>query len=120
MSGRSWLALIVFSIVLLIVALCIHPVRAHDHNRPELNEWMAKLHSKGGAWCCNGDDNDPIDDVDNKAKGGGFRVKYQGKWYDVPPEAIVEGPNKSGGPILWMYKGWGDVKPRCFMAGPLT
>lgn len=118
MSGRSWLALIGISIVLLIAALCVHPVRAHDHNRPELNEWMAKLHSKGGAWCCNGSDNDPIDDWETTKSG--YRVKYGGNWYDVPPEAIVEGPNKSGGPLLWMYKGWGDVKPRCFMPGSMT
>lgn len=105
-------------LVIVSVVFLLHPAFGHDHNRPHLNDWLKLLHSKGGAWCCNGDDTDEIDDWDTKDNG--YRVKFRGQWYDVPPEAIVEGPNNSGTPLLWMYKGWGEQKPRCFMPGSMT
>lgn len=103
---------------LAVLLLLITPALAHDHNRPELEDWMKSLHAKGGAWCCDGKDTDPIDDWDTQ--GGHYRVKYQGQWFDVPKEAIVEGPNKAGNALLWMSKGYGEVSVRCFMPGALT
>lgn len=103
--------------IVALLLLSVSSALAHDHNRPELNDWLAKLHSKGGAWCCIGDDTDAIDDWE--AKGDKYRVKYRGQWFDVPEEALVEGPNKSGAPLLWMNRGW-EIKPRCFMPGTLS
>lgn len=120
MNGKGWLALIVLSLALLISALLIHPIRAHDHNRPELNEWLPTLHSKGGAWCCKGDDTDTIEDWDTKAPGGKYRVKFRGQWFNVPDDSVVEESNKSGGALLWMNKGASGYSVRCFMPGPLT
>lgn len=120
MRFNGWLALIIVSLILLIMALLVHtkPARAHDHHRPELNGWMKSLHSKGKAWCCNGDDHDPIDDWETKE--GSYRVKFQGIWYDVPDEAVVEDPNKAGDALLWMSKGYGGFAVRCFLPGAMT
>lgn len=111
-------SMIGFALVIIGLVFLIKPAWGHDHNRPELNGWMKGLHSKNNTWCCDGNDTDPIDDWDTK--GGHYRVKFQGQWYDVPDDAIVEGPNKSGTPLLWMQKGWGEVRPRCFMPGTLS
>ena len=92
--------------------------RAHDHSRPELNGWLKSLHSKAKTWCCDGNDTDTIEDWDTK--GGRYRVKWQGLWYDVPDDALVEGPNKSGAPLLWMSKGYMAPTVRCFMPGTLS
>lgn len=118
MRLNGWLALIVVSLVLLVMALLIHGARAHDHSRPELNDWMKDLHARGGAWCCIGDDTDLIDDWE--IKGNRYRVKFRGQWFDVPEGAIVEGPNKSGAPLLWMNKGLSGLSPRCFMPGTMS
>lgn len=114
---ERWLT---FIAVCFIALLCLvaYPVFAHDHNRPELNGWLKSLHSKGKVWCCDGNDTDTIEDWDTK--GGKFRVKWQGQWYTVPDDALVEGPNKGGGPLLWMSKGYMGVSVRCFMPGTLS
>ena len=109
----SWLAAaLLWGIVAATSAL------AHDRNRPHLNEWLKSLHSNGKVWCCDGSDTDEIDDWDTK--DGRYRVKFRGLWYDVPPDAVVDGPNKSGTPLLWMYKGYMSPTVRCFMPGAMT
>ena len=115
MTGRDWLTLIVASLLLLLFALWQHPVRAHDHGRPGLLEWMKGLQSKSRALCCDGNDTDQIEDWETK--GDHYRVKFRGQWYDVPDEALVEGPNKGGGALLWMNKGYLGASVRCFMPG---
>lgn len=115
MNRRGWVVLLIWGACLFAFAMSVH---AHDHANPVNNEWLKSLHSKGGAWCCDGNDTDQIEDWDTK--GGKYRVKWHGQWYEVPADALVEGPNKSGAPLLWMYKGWGEVKPRCFMPGVLS
>ena len=102
----------------MIYLATINFVQAHDHKNAANNEWLKSLYSRGGAWCCDGNDTDDIEDWDTK--GGKYRVKWRGQWFDVPDEALVDGPNKGGGALLWMNKGWGDVKPRCFMPGTLS
>lgn len=105
-------------VVLLLALLLAWHAAAHDHNRPELTPWMKSLHSKGKTWCCDGNDTDAIDDWDTK--GGRYRVKFRGQWFDVPDSALVEGPNKGGGALLWMDKGWSGLAVRCFMPGSMT
>jgi hypothetical protein len=115
---NKWLTLIIVSVILLLMALSIHQVRAHDHARPELNDWLKSLRSKNNTWCCDGRDHDPIDDWE--AKDNRYRVKFRGQWYDVPETAIVDGPNKAGDAMLWMNKGYLGVSVRCFVPGALT
>ena len=93
-------------------------VFAHDHARPQLNDWLKSLQNAGKAQCCDGDDTDAIEDWDTKDNG--FRVKFRGQWFDVPQSAIVEGPNKGGTALLWMNKGIMGLSVRCFMPGSMT
>lgn len=102
----------------LIYLASINFVHAHDHNNPANNEWLKSLHSKNKTWCCDGNDTDAIEDWDTK--GGHYRVKFRGQWFDVPDDALVEGPNKGGGALLWMNKGYSGQAVRCFMPGTLS
>ena len=114
----GWMVLIIVSLVLLVMALSIHPIRAHDHSRPGLIEWLKTLQSRNNAPCCDGDDTDPIEDWETKDSR--YRVKFRGQWYDVPESAIVGGPNKGGDALLWMNKGFSGYSVRCFMPGTMT
>lgn len=99
------------------LAVLLGNADAHDHSRPEMDSWLKTLHAKNSTWCCNGDDTDTIEDWE--AAGDRYRVKFRGAWFDVPDSALVEGPNKSNGALLWMNKGFMGVSVRCFMPGPL-
>jgi hypothetical protein len=113
-----WLALLIVSLIILMMALSIHPIRAHDHARPVLNDWLKSLQSKNNLLCCDGTDTDAIEDWETKDSR--YRVKFRGEWFDVPDGAIVEGPNKGGDALLWMNKGFSGMSVRCFMPGTLS
>jgi hypothetical protein len=104
----------------LLAALCwgVAVAQAHDHDNPGMNDWLKSLHSSGGAWCCNGDDTDPIDDWERR--GDRYRVKFRGEWYDVPDSAVIAAPNRGGGALLWMNKGYSGMAVRCFLPGTLS
>ena len=106
------------SVIALLIAIgCMFETAlAHDSEHPEHNDWLRSLHAQGGAWCCTGDD--VKTDVDWESKDGHYRVHVDGEWWDVPDEAIVQGPNKMGRTLVWMNGGYaGHVGPRCFMPG---
>lgn len=113
-----WLALLIVSLIVLTMAIFIHPLRAHDHTRPFLNDWLKGLQSKNNMLCCDGNDTDAIEDWETKDNR--YRVKFRGAWYDVPDSAIVDGPNKGGDALLWMNKGFMGMSVRCFMPGSMT
>lgn len=115
---NPWLALAIFSLIALVMLLSIGPISAHDHARPAMNDWLKSLHSKGKAWCCDGNDTDAIEDWETKDSR--YRVKFRGQWFDVPESAIVDGPNKGGDALLWMNKGFTGFSVRCFMPGTMT
>lgn len=113
-----WGVIALATAIVLLVIFYHSTVHAHDHNRPDLNDWMKGLHSANKTWCCVGDDTDAIDAWEAKDKG--YRVKFRGEWYDVPKSALVDGPNLGGDALLWMNKGWSGMSVRCFMPGSLT
>lgn len=102
------------------LALCLisAPALAHDHARPGLIDWLKTLQNQNKELCCDGTDTDAIDAWE--ADGKRFRVKFRGEWYEVPDSALVDGPNKSGGALLWMNKGYSGFSVRCFMPGTMT
>lgn len=94
---------------------------AHDHNRPELNDWFMDLHSKGKAPCCDGSDAMSLEDVDWDSKDGHYRVRLEGEWVDVPDDAVVEGPNRAGPTMVWPWRQNCKLDHvRCFMPGSMT
>jgi hypothetical protein len=107
----------------ILAGLTLGNVKAHDHSRPDLTPWFESLRSKGGAPCCDGKDGTSLDDPDWSMDGGHYRVRLEGKWYDVPDEAIVEGHNRAGHAVVWTYPRWMGGEEgyaiRCFMAGTM-
>jgi hypothetical protein len=104
-------------------------VGAHDDGHwaaqdPALHAWFDGLAS-GKGLCCSFADGVSIEDVDwdtggPKDKDGNatFRVRLQGQWVNVPPEAVVKEPNKFGAAVVWPYQdGDGVTQIRCFLPG---
>lgn len=118
-GGTGWIIFILATIIafVFLVSALLGAARAHDHNHPDLNGWFRSLHSKGGAWCCTGDD---AEEAEWDTAGGKYRVRIDGQWIDVPDEAIVEGPNKVGAAKVWRTYMDGHPGVRCFLPGSLT
>ena len=105
-------ALIIFA--LLITATT---VRAHRHERPDLSAWFSHLTS-GRGLCCDSTEATSIDDPDWESNDGLYRVRIEGQWIDVPPNAVVDEPNKFGPALVWPYIDMnGRMQIRCFLPG---
>lgn len=105
---------------LLALVVLTYPALAHDHNRPDLDDWYMNLRSGKGP-CCGGPQVDAttLDGEDWETKAGHYRVRIDGEWIDVPDDAVLNEPNKDGRALVW--PSWADGKRtiRCFMPGPL-
>lgn len=86
---------------LLFFIMLIGASRAHSPERPDLNGWFAGLKSINKDPCCEGSDAAVLKDSDWEAKDGHYRVFIEGRWWDVPEEAVVTGPNKFGRTMVW-------------------
>jgi hypothetical protein len=89
-----------------------------------LKEWFDSLRSSKGP-CCSDADGTALSDVDWEAKDGHYRVRIEGKWWDVPDEAVIREPNRAGRTMVWpVYYGSRNetirVDIRCFMPGTMT
>ena len=111
----------------LVIAMTITAVQARDvdgrYAQSPLKEWFKALHSERGACCADADGN-TILDSDWESKDGHYRVRLDGEWYDVPPDAVLTVPNLTGRTIVWPIINWSDGKKfysiRCFMPGAGT
>ena len=89
-----------------------------------LKSWFDSLHSKRGP-CCADADGMTLKEVDWDTKDGHYRVFIEGKWWDVPDDAVIREPNRDGRTIVWpIYirspDGIRDIKICCFMPGTMT
>jgi hypothetical protein len=101
-------------------SIVIAPALAHDPSRPELNGWFNKLAS-GRGLCCSLTDGVTVADPDWESKDGHYRVRLDGKWIDVPDDAVITEPNLVGRTMVWpmpMIEG-DTIKIRCFMPGSM-
>jgi hypothetical protein len=102
---------------------------AHDDGRfadSALKSWFDSLASQRGL-CCSFADGVSIQNVDwdtaTVANAGGqdhviYRVRLNGQWIDVPPEAVVTEPNRFGPAVAWPYQdAEGITQIRCFLPG---
>lgn len=89
---------------------------------PAIKEWVKRLTDKSGQGCCATADGFPAD-YDWNVADNHYRVRIDDEWYDVPPEAVVDGPNRLGHATVWYWWEW-DVEGkkvnhiRCFLPGP--
>jgi len=105
--------------LLLIVLLAfMAPAYGHDPEHPELDGWYMQLHSKRGSPCCDGSDAKHLADPEWDSKDGHYRVQIDGKWINVPDDAVIDGPNKDGRALVWPYYLNGELTGiRCFLPG---
>jgi hypothetical protein len=107
----------------LIVPLVWHfAAHAHDHSRPDLNNWFESL-SSGKGPCCSDADGKALSDIDWEVREGRYRVRIEGQWWDVPHEAVIKEPNRAGRTMVWPIYYWAlggnlrRIEIRCFMPG---
>lgn len=126
LDRRLGLVLVIRGLVCaLLVALAIGdallPAVARDlqgrYAQSELHEWFNGLKSQRGGLCCSLADGNAIKDVDWEASPNGYRVRIDGKWFEVPPDALVLEPNKFGAAVVWKYETAEGIQIRCFMPG---
>ena len=120
-----------FTIVTAIFASAIMAWPKDDgrYANSPLKDWFNGLSSSKGNSCSMADGQrlENIDwDTAAIAGAGGdstvrYRVRIDGQWIVVPPEAVVTEPNRAGVPIVWPYKdAVGATQIRCFLAGSGT
>lgn len=108
---------LVIAIVLTVeLFLLLRFASAHDHGRPDLTEWYKKLRTDSGP-CCDGSDSTALEEPDWESRGGHYRVRINGQWVEVPPGAVLPGPNLDGRALAWPYTSGGVTTVRCFMRG---
>ena len=82
-----------------------------------LSQWFESLASRRGP-CCSVADGQSVEDVDWDTKDGKYRVRLDGQWIEVPPDALVPVPNKFGLAVVWPYKDYESrTQIRCFIPG---
>lgn len=84
-----------------------------------LKQWFDSLKSGKGP-CCSDADGSVVQDADWETNAGRYRVKIEGKWYDVPDDAVLTQPNLYGKTMVWPLLGVGGLTIRCFIPGPMT
>ena len=119
---------------IILIALMLWPavLAARDDGRyanSPLKDWFGGLASKKGL-CCSDADGALVQDADWESKNGHYRVRIDGRWVDVPDDAVITEPNRYGRAMVWGYKSnyfrnmpdapQVDYVIRCFMAGPMT
>lgn len=108
-----------------VVAAAEAPARdngQYANTDPAIKEWVERLTDKSGQGCCATADGYPADN-DWDVGADHYRVRIEGEWYDVPPEAVVDGPNRLGHATVWYWWEWSvDGHKvhhiRCFLPGP--
>jgi hypothetical protein len=100
---------------------------ARDYGRysdtdPKLRKWIEELKDKAGRSCCETADGHPAE-YDWDMAANRYRVRIEGEWVDVPPESVIEEPNRLGYATVWYWIIWEvDGKESfhitCFLPGP--
>jgi hypothetical protein len=112
---------------ILFAALAALPIRDDGRyaNSP-LKPWFDSLRSAKG-YCCSDADGHPMTEGDWRLSDDGrhYRVSIEGRWWDVPDNAVILEPNLAGRPMVWYTPTRSDennlyaIDIRCFMPGTL-
>lgn len=130
---RLWPLVLAFIVALVVIWLAItHAAQAHWNGPTPIGSpdkaWWDSLHANGGnVPCCDIADGQKVEDVDwdtiSVASADGqaqvrYRVRLNGQWIVVPPEAVVTEPNRFGQAVVWPYTDFqGKTQVRCFLPG---
>ncbi len=113
-------------VVLLLGVLLASAALARDNGQfndidPAVRKWVQGLQDKTGQGCCDTADGHPAE-YEWDMGHNGYRVRIEGQWYVVPPEAVIDEPNRLGYATVWYWWSW-DVAGkkthhiRCFLPG---
>jgi len=124
--GCGWVILIGVVVSVLLVTtlgLLAHDKR-HSKVTPQQKSWFDSLRSGKGP-CCSDADGTALSDVEWESKDGRYRVLIDGKWLDVPDEAVLKQPNLYGPTMVWLmynsaFGGQLNTQIRCFIPGMMT
>jgi hypothetical protein len=88
---------------------------------PATKNLVKGLTDKKGKSCCETADGHPAE-YEWDVSSHGYRVLIEGQWYPVPPEALIEEPNRLGYATVWYWWEWEfDGRKihhiRCFLPG---
>ena len=103
---RDWIIFFAFILPLVLAGptLTLHKAAARDidgrYANSPLKGWFDSLRSGKGP-CCSDADGTALADVDWEAKGGHYRVRIEGQWWDVPDDAVIKEPNRVGRTMVW-------------------
>jgi hypothetical protein len=121
-AGR-WKTRMMIGSVLLMLPLGADRGEARDpdglYANSPLKQWFDSLRSGKGP-CCSDADGSAVSDVDWESKGGHYRVRIDGDWYDVPEDAVITEPNRVGRTMVWPIRGYQGLSIRCFIPGSMT
>lgn len=102
--------------LLLILMSAAHARDDGRYANSKLKPWFDSLKSGRGP-CCSDADGTALSDPDWEMASGGYRVRIEGEWHDVPDDALLTQPNMDGRAIVWpMYRD-GKQVIRCFIPG---
>lgn len=107
---------------LILATLAATAAPARDDGRyagSPLKSWFDGLRSGKGP-CCSDADGSGVADDDWETKGGHYRVRINGAWYEVPDDAVLTEPNRAGRTMVWTYEVGGLPIIRCFIPGTMT
>ena len=111
-----------FATSIFLLAL-VEYVSARDMNgryaNSALHDWFNQLASGKGP-CCSVADGQFVDDPDWELKNGHYRVYLDGRWIDVPDDAVVKSPNRVGRTVVWPLGSEDQTLIRCFLPGSMT
>jgi hypothetical protein len=117
--GKSLIAL---SFVVSLMGWPLQSVPARDDGRyanSPLKSWFDSLKSARGP-CCSDADGFAVADPDWDLQGNHYRVRLDGEWIEVPDDAVIKEPNRSGRTMVWPIKGTTGTSIRCFLPGNLS
>lgn len=130
LKATVWLVVVALGILAAMyfgTLLMFRPSMARDldgryANNP-LHAWFDSLRSGRGP-CCSDADGTALSDVDWESRDGHYRVRVPVapgskvvEWVDVPDDAVLTEPNRSGVTMVWpTYWGVG-TGIRCFIVG---
>jgi len=105
-----------------VAVLPIIAVTARDDGRyanSPLKSWFDSLSSSKGL-CCSVADGLVVSDPDWESDRGHYRVHLDGKWIEVPDDAVITEPNRVGRTMVWPVRGSLGISIRCFMPGTMS
>ncbi len=72
--------------------------------KPEVRQWFQNMRSPKGRVCCSEADGHR---TQYDMRQGQYWVPIEGKWYPVPPDAVIKTANPMGEAIVWYQSQFG-------------